>query len=105
MNKILIGTHNKGKFKEIAYLISKRGFLKPVGQWNSEEVIVKGNHIKIILNGTVIVDGNWEEASKNGTLDQKNHPGLKRNKGHIGFLGHGSELQFRNIRIKDLSKK
>lgn len=86
-------------------IASKRGFLKPVGQWNSEEVIVKGNHIKIILNGTVIVDGNWEEASKNGTLDQKNHPGLKRNKGHIGFLGHGSELQFRNIRIKDLSKK
>ena len=24
MNKILIGTHNKGKFKEIAYLISKK---------------------------------------------------------------------------------
>ena len=86
-------------------IAAKRGFLKPVGEWNSEEVIVNGNHIKIILNGTVIVDGNWEEASKNGTLDKKNHPGLKRNKGHIGFLGHGSELQFRNIRIKDLSKK
>ncbi len=83
---------------------AKRGFLKPVGEWNSEEVIVKGNHIKIILNGTVIVDGNWKEASENGTLDKKNHPGLKRNKGHIGFLGHGSELQFRNIRIKDFSK-
>ncbi|QOD59885.1 DUF1080 domain-containing protein [Polaribacter haliotis] len=85
-------------------IAAKRGFLKPVGEWNSEEVIVKGNHIKIILNGTVIVDGNWEEASKNGTLDKKNHPGLKRNKGHIAFLGHGSELEFRNIRIKDLSK-
>ena len=24
MKKILIGTHNKGKFKEIAYLLSKR---------------------------------------------------------------------------------
>ena len=24
MKKILIGTHNKGKFKEIAYLISKK---------------------------------------------------------------------------------
>lgn len=86
-------------------IAAKRGFLKPVGEWNSEEVIVKGNHIKIILNGTVIVDGNWEEASKNGTLDKKEHPGLKRSKGHIGFLGHGSELQFRNIRIKDLAKK
>lgn len=82
----------------------KRGFLKPVGEWNSQEVRVTGNDIKITLNGTVIVDGNFEEASKNGTADHKDHPGLRRNKGHIGFLGHGSELWFRNIRIKDLKK-
>jgi hypothetical protein len=82
----------------------KKGYLKPVGEWNSQEVIVKGDDIKITLNGSVIVDGNMAEASKNGTLDGLDHPGLKRNKGHIGFLGHGSELQFRNIRIKDLSK-
>ena len=37
-------------------------------------------------------------------MDGKNHPGLKRKSGHIGFLGHGSELWFRNIRIKDLTK-
>ena len=85
-------------------IAAKRGHLKPVGQWNSEEVIVKGDHIKIILNGVVIVDGNMKEASKNGTADHKDHPGLKRSKGHIAFLGHGSELQFRNIRIKDLAK-
>ncbi len=34
----------------------------------------------------------------------KTIPGLKRDKGYIGFLGHGSELKFKNIRIKDLSK-
>lgn len=85
-------------------IAAKRGFLKPVGEWNTEEVIVKGDDIKIILNGTVIVDGNMAEASKNGTADKANHPGLKRKKGHIGFLGHGSELWFRNIRIKDLTK-
>ena len=85
-------------------ITAKRGFLKPVGEWNSEEVIIKGNHIKVILNGTVILDGDMKEASKNGTLDGNDHPGLAKNKGHIAFLGHGSELQFRNIRIKDLSK-
>lgn len=83
---------------------AKRGYLKPVGEWNYEEVIVKGNDIKIILNGTVIVDGNFKEATKNGTMDGNEHPGLKRNSGHIAFLGHGSELQFRNIRIKNLKK-
>ena len=85
-------------------LAAKRGFLNAVGEWNSEIVEVKGNHIKITLNGTVIVDGDVKEASKNGTADHENHPGLNRNKGHIAFLGHGSELAFRNIRIKDLSK-
>lgn len=83
---------------------AKRGHLKPVGEWNQQEVIVKGDAIKIILNGVVIVDGNMIEASENGTIDGLDHPGLKRNKGHIAFLGHGSELEFRNIRIKDLSK-
>jgi len=82
---------------------AKREFLKPVGEWNSEEVLVKGDDIKVTLNGTVIVDGNMKKASKNGTLDHKEHPGLLREKGYIGFLGHGSELKFRNIRIKDLS--
>ncbi len=83
---------------------AKRGSLNPVGEWNSEEVYVNGDHIRVTLNGTVIVDGNMKEASKKGTLDHKKHPGLKREKGYIAFLGHGSELEFRNIRIKDLSK-
>ncbi len=83
-------------------IAAKRGFLNPVGEWNSEEVIVKGSKIKIILNGEVIVDGDIAEASKNGTLDGLNHPGLKREKGYIAFLGHGDALKFRNIRIKDL---
>lgn len=84
---------------------AKKGFQKPVGEWNYQEVEVRGTHIKITLNGTVIVDGNIAEAAADGTMDHKEHPGLKNTKGHIGFLGHGSELKFRNIRIKDLSDK
>ncbi|RDV15301.1 DUF1080 domain-containing protein [Pontibacter diazotrophicus] len=83
---------------------AKRGYLKPVGEWNYEEVIVRGNKVKVILNGTTILDGDIAEASKGGTLDGENHPGLKRAKGHIGFLGHGSTVWFRNIRVKDLGK-
>lgn len=83
---------------------AKRGFLKPVGEWNQEEVYVKGDYIKVTLNGTVILEGDMKKASKNGTLDHKQHPGLNRHTGHIGFLGHGSIVKFKNIRIKDLSK-
>ena len=81
---------------------AKRGHLKPVGQWNSQEVTCQGRRIKVILNGVTIVDANVDEASTPKTLDEKPHPGLKRTKGHIGFLGHGDRVEFRNIRIKVL---
>ena len=85
---------------------AKRGFLKPAGEWNYQEIIADGNHIKITLNGAVILDGNIAEASKNftETIDGFPHPGLSNKSGHIGFLGHGSWVSFRNLRIKDLSK-
>ena len=83
---------------------ARRGFLKPVGEWNYEEVIARGTRITITLNGTVILDGDIAGPRDNGTMDHNNHPGLKNQSGHIGFLGHGSVVKFRNIRIKDLSK-
>lgn len=81
---------------------AKRGYLRPVGEWNEEEIRIQGNKISVTLNGTVIVDGDLAAASANGTLDKKEHPGLKRVSGHIAFLGHGSEVHFRNIRVKRL---
>ena len=81
---------------------AKRGALKPLGEWNYQDVIADGDNIKITLNGTTILEGNIREASKNGTLDGRDHPGLLNKTGHIGFLGHGSPVKFRNIRIKEL---
>lgn len=84
---------------------AKRGHLKPLGEWNSEEVVVRGRRVKVILNGTTILDANLDEASKDGTLDGKKHPGLKRKTGHIGFLGHGARIEFRNLRVKEYKGK
>ena len=86
-------------------IAAKQGFLKPVGEWNEEEVIAQGSKIKVILNGDVILDGDIALATKEGTADHKEHPGLLNKTGHIGFLGHGSPLKFKNIRIKELIKK
>jgi hypothetical protein len=82
---------------------ARRGYLKPLGEWNEEEITAIGNHIKVVLNGTTILDGDISDAIKNGTLDKKDHPGLKNTKGHLGFLGHGDVVLFRNMRVKDLS--
>ncbi len=84
---------------------AKRGHLKPIGEWNVQEVTLIRHRIKVILNGTTIVDADLDEASKNGTMDKKEHPGLKRSTGHIGFLGHGARIEFRNIRVLSLSEK
>jgi hypothetical protein len=85
-------------------LPAKRGFLKPIGEWNQEEIMIQGSKIKVTLNGTVITEADLKEATKNGTLDHNEHPGLKNTTGHIGFLGHGDVVRFKNIRIKKLGK-
>ena len=81
---------------------AKIGHLKPVGEWNSEEIIVQGKHVKVILNGETIVDADVEKASTPKTLDGRDHPGLKRDKGYIGFCGHGAHVEYRNLRLKEL---
>jgi len=78
---------------------AKRGHLKPVGEWNSEEILCQGRHVRVTLNGAVIVDANLDEVQP---MDHRDHPGLKRDKGYIGFLGHGTRVEFRRIRIKEL---
>lgn len=69
---------------------AKQGYLKPVGEWNHEEIIADGDIITVILNGTVIVD--------NYDVSDCGRP----KKGHIAFLGHHSYVEFRNIEIKEL---
>lgn len=79
-----------------------RGYLKPVGEWNQQIVEAKGNKIKVTLNGQVILNADIGDAIQFGTADKQDHPGLKNKTGHIGFLGHGDVVRFRNIRVKSL---
>jgi hypothetical protein len=77
-----------------------QGHQRPVGEWNEEEIIADGHHIKVILNGATIVDANLADIKDEAVLAK--HPGLKYPTGHIGLLGHGSAVEFRNFRIKEL---
>ena len=81
---------------------AKTGFLKPVGEWNFQEVTAKGKQITIKLNGDTIVDADIEKESTPKTIDGQKHPGLLRESGRIGFAGHGDRVDFRNLRIKSL---
>lgn len=79
---------------------AKTGALKPVGEWNQQEVIADGTKVKVILNGITILDVDTDDMKDPEILAK--HPGLKRTTGRIGFLGHNDPVQFRNIRIKEL---
>jgi hypothetical protein len=79
---------------------AKTGYLQKTGEWNEEEIVADGRHIKVTLNGTVIVDANLDDVTDPAVL--KKHPGLARTTGHIGLLGHHSPVEFRNFRVKEL---
>ncbi|HWQ33531.1 MAG TPA: DUF1080 domain-containing protein [Blastocatellia bacterium] len=80
---------------------ARTGFLKPAGEWNEEEITANGSRIRVRLNGVIILDADLNIVQEEAVL--KKHPGLRRKSGHIGFLGHGSLVEFRNIRIRTLS--
>jgi len=79
---------------------ARTGYRKPVGQWNEEEITADGRRIKVQLNGVIILDASLDMVREPQVL--KKHPGLARASGHIGLLGHGSHVEFRNIRVKVL---
>jgi Domain of Unknown Function (DUF1080) len=79
---------------------AKRGYLRPVGEWNFEEVTVKGSKIKVELNGTVILDADLSAVQD--FMANSPHPGKDRTSGFFGFAGHNDPVEFRNVAIKPI---
>lgn len=79
---------------------AKADALKPAGEWNSEEIVVNGSKVTVTLNGTVISEADLSTMKDPEVL--KKHPGLLRTTGYLGFLGHGTRVEFRNLRVKEL---
>jgi len=79
---------------------AEHGALRPANQWNEQEIVANGRDIRVTVNGKVIL-----EVDLNSIRDPKviqKHPGLFRERGHLGFMGHNDFCEFRNIRIKEL---
>lgn len=93
---------------------AKRIKHKALGEWSTMEIKVKGDRVTVKVNGELINDGDVRKATKGHnvkpegaeknpyTVDGKDHPGLFNKTGHVGFLGHGEGLLFRNVRILEL---
>lgn len=77
-----------------------RGFLRPVGEWNYQEVTVQGPKIKVELNGSVILNADLSTVKE--FMAESAHPGKDLTEGYFGFAGHGDAVKFRNVAIKPL---
>jgi hypothetical protein len=79
---------------------AQRGYLRPIGQWNFEEVTVKGSKIKVELNGTLILDTDLSQVKE--FMANSAHPGKDRSSGYFGLAGHSDPVEFRNLSVKVL---
>lgn len=104
--QILDNTHEKyAELKDYQFhgglytlVAAKKGHLKPLGEWNKETVTVNGPHVKVELNGVVIMEANLDDVNE----ANPKHEGAKRRKGHIAFCGHGDIVSFQKVQIKEL---
>jgi hypothetical protein len=98
-----------GKLKETQFhgsvydvLPASKGALKKPGEWNAQEITARGRKLTVVLNGQTILDADLNSVTNRQTLEK--HPGILRDRGRIGFLGHNDYVEFRNVRVKELPK-
>jgi hypothetical protein len=75
---------------------------KPVGEWNTFEITMKGDRLTVVLNGkTVIKAAQLPGVPEKGPLALQHHGGFTNGK----YNAASSLVQFRNISIKELPAK
>ena len=72
---------------------------KDIGEWNTMKIVARGRKVRVENNGEVLVDADLDEYVEEHA---KKHPGILREKGHIGFQSYNTRVEFRNIYLKPL---
>ena len=70
---------------------------KPIGEWNTVRIVCRGRKVTVEQNGKELVNANLDDFEKK----YDKHPGLKREKGHIGFQSYNIKVEFRNVYLKE----
>jgi hypothetical protein len=82
-----------------------RGHLEPLGEWNVQEVAVRGSTVKVELNGAVIFDTDLAPI-RSFQRTGRPHPGKDRMTGFFGIQsGPGinqGNVEFRRVEIGEL---
>ena len=88
------------------YLPNDQKMLKPVGEWNTSEIIADNGHMQYWLNGKKIVEftawtADWQKRKAEGKWKDYPDYGLAHT-GYIALQNHGQKAYFRGIRVKEL---
>ena len=102
------GKHSTASFYDVL-APAKDKPLKPVGEFNTSRILVKGQTVKHFLNGKVVLTYELGSDEVKAAVAKSKFRKLEkfgvRLAGHILLQDHGDEVWYRNIRIRDLSKK
>ena len=85
---------------------AKADALKPVGEWNSSRLVVRGWKVEHWLNGTKIIAIDLASPEGKGAIakskfkDWPKFASLLR--GHIALQDHGHVVSYRAIKIREL---
>lgn len=79
---------------------------KPIGEWNSAQIIVDGSRVEHWQNGVKVVEtkrwnADWYNIISNSKFECHNEFGNIR-QGHIGIQDHGGVIRIKNIKVKTL---
>ena len=79
---------------------------KPIGEWNSSRIVVKGDLVEYWLNDVktaeyIMHSPEWNEQVAISKFKNWEHYASK-GKGHIGLQDHGHRVWFRSLKIKEL---
>src|SRR4051812_12433876 len=80
--------------------------MKPAGEWNASEVIVKGKHVTHILNGKTVLEYDLDSPELAAAIAKSKFKDIARfgkpQNGHILVQDHGDQVWYRKIEIKRL---
>jgi 3-keto-disaccharide hydrolase len=80
--------------------------IKPAGEWNTSEVIVRGKHVTHILNGKTVLEYDLESPALKDAIAKSKFKDIARfgtpQSGHILVQDHGDAVWYRKIEIQRL---
>jgi hypothetical protein len=82
---------------------SKPGAAKPANEWNTFDISCLGPRVKIVLNGQLITDADVDQATKG--FGGHKALAVRPKIGYVGLQSHQTRVDFRNIKIKDLTTR